>query len=138
MCLSTRTTTSSIADLGNNFPPAGANKNPAPFNNNVIREVPSTTTVTPPMTAGNVYTVAGVPGVAGVGHTTGVLATTALLNGPVGIYVDASGNLFFADRGNHVVREVPVATANGMTAGNIYDVAGNCPSRGYSGDGGAA
>jgi hypothetical protein len=126
------------ADLGNNFPPAGANKNPAPFNNNVIREVPSTTTVTPPMTAGNVYTVAGVPGVAGVGHTTGVAATTALLNGPVGIYVDASGNLFFADRGNHVIREVPVATANGMTAGFIYDVAGNFPSRGYSGDGGAA
>jgi hypothetical protein len=126
------------ADLGNNFPPAGANKNPAPFNNNVIREVPSTTTLTPPMTAGNVYTVAGVPGVAGVGHTTGVAATTALLNGPVGISVDASGNLFFADRGNHVIREVPVATANGMTAGSIYDVAGTAGSRGYSGDGGAA
>jgi sugar lactone lactonase YvrE len=127
-----------FADLGNNFPPAGANKNPAPFNNNVIREVPSTTTVTPPMTAGDVYTVAGTQGVAGVGHTTGVLATTALLNGPVGIAVDASGNLFFADRGNHVIREVPVATANGMTAGFIYDVAGNFPNRGYSGDGGAA
>jgi len=132
-----------FADLGNNFPPAGPNKNPAPFNNNVIREVPSTTTVTPPMTAGDVYTVAGVPGVAGVGHTTStsttqVLATAALLNGPVGIYVDASGNLFFADRGNHVVREVPAATANGMIAGNIYDVAGNFPNRGYSGDGGAA
>jgi sugar lactone lactonase YvrE len=132
-----------FADLGNNFPPAGPNKNPAPFNNNVIREVPSTTTVTPPMTAGDVYTVAGVPGVAGVGHTTTtsttqVLATAALLNGPVGIYVDASGNLFFADRGNHVVREVPAATANGMIAGDIYDVAGNFPNRGYSGDGGAA
>jgi sugar lactone lactonase YvrE len=132
-----------FADLGNNFPPAGPNKNPAPFNNNVIREVPSTTTVTPPMTAGDVYTVAGVPGVAGVGHTTStsttqVLATAALLNGPVGIYVDASGNLFFADRGNHVVREVPAATANGMIAGNMYDVAGNFPNRGYSGDGGAA
>jgi len=126
------------ADLGNNFPPAGANKNPAPFNNNVIREVPSTTTVTPPMTAGNVYTVAGTQGVGGVGHTTGVLATSAFLNGPVGITVDASGNLFFADRGNHVIREVPVATANGMTAGFIYDVAGNFPSRGYFGDGGAA
>ncbi len=132
------------ADLGNNFPPAGPNKDlTIPFNNNVIREVPSTTTVTPPMTAGNVYTVAGVPGVAGVGHTTStsttpVLATAALLNGPVGIYVDGSGNLFFADRGNHVVREVPAATANGMIAGNIYDVAGNFPNRGYSGDGGAA
>jgi hypothetical protein len=126
------------ADLGNNFPPAGANKNPAPFNNNVIREVPSTTTVTPPMTAGNVYTVAGVPGLAGVGDTTGVLATTALLNGPVGIAVDASGNLFFADRGNHVVREVPVATANGMTAGFIYSVAGTGGTKGYFGDGGAA
>ena len=127
-----------FADLGNNFPPAGANKNPAPFNNNVIREVPSTTTVTPPMTAGDVYTVAGTQGVAGVGHTTGVLATSAFLNGPVGITVDASGNLFFADRGNHVIREVPIATANGMTAGFIYDVAGNFPSRGYSGDGAAA
>jgi hypothetical protein len=105
-----------FADLGNNFPPAGPNKNPPPFNNNVIREILASD--------GTIHTVAGTPGVAGVGHTTGVPATTALLNQPIGISVDAAGDLFFADQVNQVIREVPAATVGLMVAGNIYDVAG--------------
>jgi trimeric autotransporter adhesin len=118
-----------IADLGNNFP-----NNPLlPVNNNVIREVPSSTTTTPAFTAFDIYTVAGVQGM--VGHTTGVPATTALLDQPIGISVDAAGNLFFADSVNQVIREVPAVAATGMTPGDIYDIAGTAGSRGYSGNG---
>jgi trimeric autotransporter adhesin len=131
------------ADLGNNFPDSGPNTGPAPFNNNVIREIPATAQTVPfAMNANAVYTVAGIPGVAGVGHTTStttpLAATNAELQQPRGISVDAAGDLFFVDNGNQVVREVPIATANGMTAGAIYDVAGNYPNRGFVGEGVAA
>jgi hypothetical protein len=134
------------ADLGNNFPDGGApnSDHTIPFNNNVIREVPATAQTVPfAMAAGAVYTVAGVPGLAGVGHTTSttgnpVVATAALLQQPRGISVDAGGNLFFADNGNQVIREVPIGTANGMTAGDIYDVVGVAGSRGFVGEGVAA
>jgi hypothetical protein len=131
-----------FADLGNNFPPAGPNKDlTIPFNNNIIREIPATAQTFPfAMTAGDIYTVAGVQGLTGVGHTTStgttpVAATAALLNQPIGISVDAAGNLFFADSVNQVIREVPATTANGMTAGDIYDVAGIFGHVGFSGDG---
>jgi sugar lactone lactonase YvrE len=112
-----------FADLGNNFPPAGPNMNPPPFNNNVIREVLASD--------GTIHTVAGTPGKNGVGHTTGVLATTALLNQPIGISVDAAGDLFFADQVNQVIREVPAVTVGSMVAGNIYDIAGVAGVGGY-------
>jgi sugar lactone lactonase YvrE len=134
------------ADLGNNFPDGAAPNSDTsiPFNNNVIREIPATTQTIPfAMTAGAVYTVAGVPGVAGVGHTTSttghpVVATAALLQQPRGISVDAAGNLFFADNNNQVIREVPIATALGLTSGDIYDVAGVAGNHGFAGEGVAA
>ncbi len=57
-------------------------------------------------------------------------ADSASLNDPQGIAVDGAGNLYIADAGNHVVREVNVA-------GTISTIAGN-GTLGYSGDGGAA
>ena len=57
-------------------------------------------------------------------------ATGARLNFPTGVFVDGSGNLFFADRENHRVRRVD-------TSGTITTVAGNGVF-GYSGDGGPA
>jgi secreted PhoX family phosphatase len=57
-------------------------------------------------------------------------ATSAQLGYPSSVAVDASGNLFIADSGNAVIREVG-------TNGIITTVAGNGNS-GYSGDGGAA
>jgi sugar lactone lactonase YvrE len=57
-------------------------------------------------------------------------ATNASLSPPAGLAVDASGNLFIADRGNLRVRKVD---ANGV----ITTMAGK-GIRGYSGDGGAA
>lgn len=117
------------ADLGNNFPPSGPNTDLSiPFNNNVIREILASD--------GTIHTVAGIQGVAGVGHTTsgatGLAATAAKLDQPIGISVDTNGNLFFADSVNQVIREVPATTADGMTAGDIYDVVGMAGSRGYT------
>jgi sugar lactone lactonase YvrE len=89
--------------------------------NNVIREVIQA--------SGNIVTVAGT-GTAGYSGDGG-LATAALLNAPAGVTLDGSGNLFIADSGNNVIREVVQAT------GNISTVAGN-GSAGYSGDGGPA
>jgi uncharacterized protein (TIGR03437 family) len=56
-------------------------------------------------------------------------ATDAQLNGPSGVAVDSSGNLYIADLGNNRVRKV----ANGV----ITTVAGN-GTRGFGGDNGPA
>ena len=58
-------------------------------------------------------------------------ATSAKLNNPRGVYVDASGNIYIADTDNNVIRRVDAGT------GNIATVAGT-GSSGYSGDGGPA
>jgi sugar lactone lactonase YvrE len=60
----------------------------------------------------------------------GGAATAASLNAPTGVAVDAAGNVFIADSGNHRIRRVD---ANGI----ITTVAGN-GSSGFTGDGGAA
>ena len=87
--------------------------------NNVIRIV---------STAGTINTYAGnnISGYSGDGSA----ANFASLNDPQGIAVDGAGNLYIADAGNSVVREV-----NG--AGIINTIAGN-GTYGYGGDGGAA
>ena len=58
-------------------------------------------------------------------------ATSAALDGPEGVFVDASGNIFIADTQNSVIREVTASN------GNIITVAGT-GAAGYSGDGGLA
>jgi sugar lactone lactonase YvrE len=57
-------------------------------------------------------------------------AGDAQLTGPRGLAVDAAGNLFIADSGNHAVRKI---AANGIITTVVGD--GN---RGFSGDGGSA
>jgi sugar lactone lactonase YvrE len=57
-------------------------------------------------------------------------AAGAQLTGPRGLAVDAAGNLFIADSGNHAVRKIAVD-------GTITTVAGN-GNRGFSGDEGSA
>ena len=74
---------------------------------------------------GDITTVAG--GFIGDGD----VATGASLNLPEGVAVDASGNLFIADRDNHRIRRMDGAP------GVITTVAGNGNS-GFSGDGGPA
>jgi len=85
-------------------------------------------------TSGTITTVAGngVQGYSGNGGS----ATSARLRFPVGIALDSANNLYIADAGNHVVREV---TAGGI----IFNAAGNgtgagTDTGGFSGDGGAA
>ena len=96
----------------------------ADTDNSVIREVLAD--------SGNIQTVAG-NGSAGYAGDGG-LATSAELDEPEGVFVDASGNIFIADTFNSVIREV--------TAGTIQTVVGvyyawdfTCN---YSGDGGPA
>jgi len=80
-------------------------------------------------TGGIITTVAGT-GVAGY-TADGVLATTAELNGPVGVCVDATGNIYIADAGNNRIRKVTAAT------GIISTIAGT-GTFGTTGDGGPA
>jgi sugar lactone lactonase YvrE len=77
---------------------------------------------------GTLRRIAGIgrPGVAGDDG----LATAAALNQPYDVRVDAQGNLYIADFGNHRVRKV---TPDGL----IQTVAGSGEA-GYSGDGGPA
>jgi sugar lactone lactonase YvrE len=80
-------------------------------------------------TAGVIGTIAGT-GVAGYSGNGGA-ATSATLNQPAGLDLDASGNLFVADFANHVVRRV-------TPAGVISRIAGTGQTAGYAGDGGQA
>jgi RHS repeat-associated protein len=96
------------------------------------------------MTAGDSYVVAGSAsnnaGYSGDGGS----ATTALLDGPSGLAVDKSGDLFIADTNNNRIQEVPAASGTqfgiSMTADDMYTIAGKGgPSaEGSSGDGGPA
>lgn len=78
--------------------------------------------------AGTITTVAGT-GVLGFAGDGGA-ATAARLHYPIGLDLDAAGNLYIADYGNHRVRRVD-------TSGTISTVAGNGTGT-YCGDGGAA
>jgi hypothetical protein len=92
-----------------------------------------------PMTAGDIYTVAG-GGISGLGD--GGPATSAELTGPWDANVDSSGNLVIADTGDGRVRVVAETSGTfygqAMTAGDIYTVAGGGTGGGFSGDGGPA
>ena len=77
---------------------------------------------------GTITTVAGNGTVGYSGN--GGAATSAMLNTPVGLAVDKSGNLFITDHGNSVVREV-------SASGTINTIAGN-GTQGFSGNGGPA
>jgi uncharacterized protein (TIGR03437 family) len=76
-------------------------------------------------------TISTYAGLGTAGYTgDGGAAIEAQLNAPMGLALDAAGNLYIADSGNHAVRKV---SKNGV----IATVAG-IGSPGYSGDGGAA
>ncbi|HEY1918158.1 MAG TPA: hypothetical protein VGH27_21505 [Streptosporangiaceae bacterium] len=88
------------------------------------------------MTTGDIYTVAG----GGTKQTAnGIPATSAELNNPGQVAIDGAGNLAFSDGYDELIRVVAEATGTfygrGMTAGDVYTVAGN-GTFGFSGDGG--
>ena len=91
-----------------------------------------------PMTAGDIYTVAG-GGTGGLGD--GGPATSAQLGSVQSVAVDGAGNLVIADPSNDRIRVVAASTGSfysqPMTAGDIYTVAGT-GKRGLSSGGGPA
>lgn len=93
---------------------------------------PTQSTTPPPVTkdtlSGRIYTVGGT-GTYGY-NGDGIPATAAELNGPYGVAIDASGNIYIADCSNNRVRKV-------NTSGIISTIVGT-GSHGYSGDGGPA
>jgi streptogramin lyase len=93
----------------------------ADYENHRIRKVDKT---------GTIRTVAGT-GTAGYSGDGGP-ATSAMLNGPVDVFVDDAGNIFVADLDNQCVRKVDAVTQI------INTFAGSCTQAGYSGDGGPA
>ncbi len=101
---------------------AGGNIYIADKNNNVVRKV---------STSGTITTIAGVNALGAGYNGDGIPANTAQLNNPVGVAVDASGNLYIADQGNQVIRIVDAS-------GNINTFAGTPGSSGYWGDTGPA
>lgn len=75
---------------------------------------------------GYIYTIAGNPTkAAGAGSGspnaigTGVLASTTSFNTPEDVIVDANGNIFIADEGNHIVR---VIYAGGTSVANLISI----------------
>ncbi len=79
--------------------------------NDAIRKVTVST--------GIITTVAGVPQTAGYAGD-GAAATSAILNNPQGIAVDAAGNLYIAEYGNYVVRKVNAGSGLISTVGGTY------------------
>ena len=78
---------------------------------------------------GNISTVAG-NGLTGLPLGDGGAATSARINGPQGVSVDAAGNIYIADTNNNRIRKFTVG-------GNISTAAGT-GTAGYTGDRGAA
>ncbi len=93
----------------------------ADYENQRIRKVTAST--------GIITTIAGT-GTAGYSGDGGA-TTSAALNGPLGVAVDASGNVYIADYSNQRIRKVTAG------AGIITTIAGT-GTAGYSGDGSAA
>jgi RHS repeat-associated protein len=106
----------------------------ADFGNNQIRELA--------VSSDDISTFAG--STAGASGTTGDggLATSGLLQHPYGLAVDASGDVYIADKTNNRIQEIyegGQSWGQSMTAGDIYTVAGNSGgTSGDSGDGGLA
>jgi hypothetical protein len=89
--------------------------------NNCIRKISS---------SGTISTIAGTAGTAGSSGDGGA-ATAAYFDGPMGLALDAAGNLYIADHSNSRIRKITAAT------GIITTVAGNGTAA-STGDGGAA
>ena len=78
--------------------------------------------------AGIITTIAGTGNAGYSGDGLGSTSSTVELNAPSGIAIDGAGNVYIADTGNNVIREITAAT------GIITTIAGN-GTAGYAGDG---
>ena len=117
--------------------------------NNRVQEIAATTHTQwgISMIAGDIYTIVGSS--AGTSGKTGDsgAATSALLSGPTGVALDASGNLYIADTTNNRIQFVAAAACSSScpwglsstSANYIYTIAGSSTgTSGHTGDSGAA
>ena len=74
-------------------------------------------------------------GVAGYNGDSGLMNTTAELNGPTGMDMDAANFIYVADTGNHIIRKTLLS---GTTPEPISTIAGTPGAAGYLGDGALA
>ncbi|MBF0282476.1 MAG: cellulase family glycosylhydrolase, partial [Zetaproteobacteria bacterium] len=88
-----------------------------PINHTIIRIDPTNATTT----------VVGTAGIAGFGGD-GAAASLAQLNTPLGIALDAAGNLYIADSGNHCIRKVDTLTQTITTVAGTGGVASINPT----------
>jgi RHS repeat-associated protein len=116
----------------------------ADFSNDRVQEVSAATGTFRgiSMTAGDIYTIAGVTGTSGC-TAGGSAATSTHMYNPDGLALDAAGDLYIVDDPGSRVLEVAATTHTqwgiSMTANDAYDVAGqNGCGGGSSGDGGSA
>ena len=120
-------TSGQLEEPGDVFVDASNNIFIADVQNHRIRKVDAGT--------GFISTVAG-SGATGFGNGSfsgdGAAATSATLDEPNGVWLDAAGNIFIADKGNHRIRRVDVGT------GFISTFAGSAAGGAFSGDGGPA
>ncbi len=83
-------------------------------------------------------TLAGLAGTSGSSNGTGA---TARFNGPAGVAVDSAGNVYVADRDNHIIRKVTpagvVSTLAGL-AGNVGSTDGTNGAARFNGPSGVA
>lgn len=94
-----------------------------------FEDSPVTSETYPFLASGSIVTIAGMgsPGFSGDGN----FAYMASLNSPKGLTLDAAGNIFIADTGNHRIRKIDILT------GIISTIAGT-GTAGFAGDGGLA
>jgi sugar lactone lactonase YvrE len=82
--------------------------------------------LTPSISAGQtnwvVSTIAGSPGMAGAADGTG---SAAQFNGPTAVAVAGTGNLYVADGGNSIMRELTSAISVGQTQWTVTTIAGS-------------
>ncbi len=109
------------------FVDAGNNIYVSDYGNSTIRRV------NPAGVINRIAGTAGTPGASGDGF--GALAST--LNGPYGIFVDGSSNIYIADANNNKVRMISAGGIITTVAGNSAGVGGS-GTAGFGGDGGKA
>jgi hypothetical protein len=119
-------TSASLADPKGIFVDGSEDILIADTGNHVIREVVAAT--------GIIQTIAGTPQTAGFGGDGGpATAAGALLSFPYAVYEDSSANLYIADAGNAIIREVQ--GPSGASPGTLQTVVGQPGVFGYTGDG---
>jgi hypothetical protein len=92
----------------------------ADADNDLIRKV---------LSSGAVSTLAGTVGVSGATNATG---TAASFNSPYGVAVDSAGNVFVADRGNNLIREITSGGVVSTLAGSGTSGSTNATGTGAS------